>query len=267
MNIVNVVLFLGIPFFHYPWTRIAFEIRKQGLLAMWKKLKHKILLPWQKISYGEWIASNNNLTLHYKDSTTTYQLHPADVNKSLEILGRFIEIRNEQGEVIFAGKPEPMSNEETAALEKYQNRNPYQFSIRSMLLLMVVVAWGAGWFAVAQEYNRLQLNALNALTRFSPNHYNGPGRSVTYMDFSQKILLAAPASPTPPKITDAEISLIKPFHRLKTLRLSQSDITDAAIPDLIALKSLTHLAIYKTKITPEGAKRLRKEMPQTTIDY
>jgi hypothetical protein len=267
MNMVNLVLGFGFPFAHYPWTRIDFEIRKQGILTMRKKLKHKILIPWQKINFGEWVPSRRVLTLHYDDSTVAYPLHAADAKKSLEILGRFIEIRNEQGEVIFAGKPEPMSNEEAAALEKYQNRNPYQFSILSMLLLMVVVASGAGWYAVAQEYNRLQQNALNALNRFSPNRYNGPCSAVSFLDFSAKYLPATPTTPLPPKITDADIALIKPFHLLKTLNLSESDITDAAIPDLITLQSLEYLSIGKTKITPEGAERLRNEMPNTVIAH
>jgi hypothetical protein len=160
-----------------------------------------------------------------------------------------------------------MSEEEATALKKYQDRNPYQFSILSMLLLMVVVASGAGWYAVAQEYNRLQPIILNSLSHFSPSYHIDACNSVYFLDFSTNFLLATPSTPLPPKITDADIALIKPFHRLKNLNLSLADITDASIPDLLTLRSLKYLAIVKTKITPEGAERLRKEMPNTEIAY
>jgi hypothetical protein len=264
----KITILFGIFILLFFWAITAFEIRQRGLVSLKRnKPSDIIFIPWHSITCGIWNESENVFALHSSNSRQTFPLRRNNIQPTLTTLGRFIEIRNEQGQIIHAGKPEPLSDEEAAALKKYQDRNPYQFSILSMLLLMIVVASASVWYSVAQQYNRLQQNALNSLSRFSPNYSDGPGGSVTSMDFSQKILLATPASPTPPKITDDEIAIIKPFHRLKSLNLSLSDITDAAIPDLIMLQSLKYLSIYKTKITPEGVERLRKEMPNTEIAY
>jgi hypothetical protein len=268
MSLMNIVIMFSIPFYHYPWTRIAFEIREGGLLALRKSLRRKILISWREIAYGKWIEAEGVLSLHLHQSTETYPLLAADARKALDILGRFIEIRNEREEVIYAGKPEPMDEAEAAALKQYQDRRPLQFSILSMLLLTVVVAAGAGWYAIALEYIRLQQNALNALSGFSPRHYNDICGSVRNLDFAAKLALSpssAPPANTTPNITDADIALIKPFHRLGSLSLIGCDITDAAIPDLVALRSLHDLWISGTKVTPEGLERLKKEMPHTAI--
>ena len=60
-------------------------------------------------------------------------------------------------------------------------------------------------------------------------------------------------------IADDDLIRLKQLSRLKTLRLSNTDITDNAIPTILSIKSLHYLTIKDTKITREGVKRMYKE--------
>ena len=56
------------------------------------------------------------------------------------------------------------------------------------------------------------------------------------------------------------------FGKLEKLSLSDSSrIDDAAIPTLAAIKSLKWLDITDTKITPEGAEKLRAGNPALVV--
>jgi hypothetical protein len=61
------------------------------------------------------------------------------------------------------------------------------------------------------------------------------------------------------------MSLLKPFHDLRTLGFFDCPLTDAAIPELVSLHSLKLLILRNSLITPAGFQRLKKEMPHTKI--
>ena len=60
-------------------------------------------------------------------------------------------------------------------------------------------------------------------------------------------------------ITNDDLIRLAPLSRMKELDLSNTDITDEAIPTILSIKSLYYLTIKDTKITREGVKRMYKE--------
>jgi len=49
--------------------------------------------------------------------------------------------------------------------------------------------------------------------------------------------------------------------------LSETELTDAAVPHLAELKDIRHIDIENTNITPAGAKKLENALPYAQIDH
>ena len=68
------------------------------------------------------------------------------------------------------------------------------------------------------------------------------------------------------KMTDAGLVHLKDVPELTFLGISDTGISDAAIPQLSRMKKLTGLGLFRTKITPDGVKKLAAAMPQCRIE-
>ena len=71
-------------------------------------------------------------------------------------------------------------------------------------------------------------------------------------------------------IGDAELFRVmvhlKRFPRLHSLYLDHTQITDAILPQLAELK-LSRLDIRKTKVTAQGVKQFRRQVPKCEVDW
>jgi len=260
MGLSTIVLLSIGSYSQWRWARVALEIYGRGLISI-RKLRRPYV-PWEAIDHCKWSISKNCLEIFADPLPIAIPIRNIDAERALATIGRFVEVRGERGETIHAGLPKPSPEEVERIKRKVkEDCNPFQFSILSLLMLTVVVAAASGWYAVAHEYNRLQQKSLDALNDWAPYSNRNASGAV------QTLWFTPPLSTCPRKMTDKDVKLLKPFHRLKSLDLSHSDITDAAIPDLESLPSLTFLMIYGTKITPEGFERLKREMPNTEINH
>jgi len=68
-------------------------------------------------------------------------------------------------------------------------------------------------------------------------------------------------------IDDSEVGEIRRLKKLLHLDLSQTQVSDECIPDLLELESLRTLLIIDTDISEKGARRLRGELPNCTVQY
>jgi Leucine-rich repeat (LRR) protein len=67
------------------------------------------------------------------------------------------------------------------------------------------------------------------------------------------------------KIDDKGIVNIAKLPKLEVLSLNGDNITDASVPVLTKLKSLTGLGLRDTKVTADGAARIRKALPKCHV--
>jgi uncharacterized protein (TIGR03067 family) len=67
-------------------------------------------------------------------------------------------------------------------------------------------------------------------------------------------------------LQDDDLALLADFPRLESLDLNQTRLTDAAVEHLVLLDGLKRLQIRQTGITTAGLTRLRKALPNCTID-
>lgn len=70
---------------------------------------------------------------------------------------------------------------------------------------------------------------------------------------------------TETRLTDADVELFKQFPALVHLKLDKIPITDASIPALLKLEALKELSIKGTKITADGARKLRAKAGLTLV--
>ena len=167
----------------------------------------------------------------------------------------------------------------------------FQFSIRSLLVLTVVVALPFSWLAAKMQEARATLAAIEAINEVggfvSYGDFGGPldtiyfppdsgwlavllgdeYESVTFYnntavtdaaleDFAglkhvQKLNL------TGTKVTDVGLERLKKMEQLETLELNGTEVTDAGLENLKGLDHLLTLGLFATKITDAGLEHLK----------
>ena len=179
-------------------------------------------------------------------------------------------------------------------------RLQFQFTIRSLLGLTVVVALPCSWLAIERERARKQKVAVDTVyschgsvdwdpqpvswgpspsepawlrillgdeffrfescVRFNYNSDTDAGL-VSLRDLSQLQELCL----TETKITDAGMEHLKELTQLQTLYLEETQITDAGLANLKGLTNLRTLALGGTRVTAEGVRKLQQALPTCKI--
>jgi len=68
------------------------------------------------------------------------------------------------------------------------------------------------------------------------------------------------------EVTDAGLKHLVPLRRLAWLLLENDEITDAGLKHIESIKSLKRVTLIGTKVSPEGADRLKRAIPGVTVD-
>ena len=144
-------------------------------------------------------------------------------------------------------------------------RRRFQFGIRSLLLLAIIVALQSGWMRVNVRAAKEQHDTVEAITKT-----NGSNRASLYYDYSE--------SPSPSGITpreprwlrdllgddffhdvvrarldsDAQMQYLQGVSQLRWLELGGKDVTDAGMENVKGLMQLQRLNIFCTAITDRG---------------
>jgi hypothetical protein len=168
-------------------------------------------------------------------------------------------------------------------------RRWFQYSLRTLLLLMLMFGTGLGWFAhevrqtrahreaveladharMAAEHARMEaeresavaeraadaamMAAQKAAAEMAESKIQTLGGRVTGLDLSST------------KVTDAELEHLKGLTHLRTLNLGSTSITDAGLAHLKSLTKLTELDLSSTKVTDVGVAELKKALPKVAI--
>jgi hypothetical protein len=167
-----------------------------------------------------------------------------------------------------------------------------QFSLRSLLLLVVAVALPLGWLAAELRLARRQAAAVAAI-------YEIDGGSVCH-EF--EVLYLPPGDPRinvtgvipcdrpapellcnllgydffsnvedvkirVQSVTDSCLERLTALPRLKTLTIEGGEVTDAGLSHFEELTSLQELWLDNTEVTVEGLKILRRGLPNCKIHF
>jgi hypothetical protein len=174
-------------------------------------------------------------------------------------------------------------------------RRWYQYSLRTLMILVTLFAVACSWFAVKLGQAKRQREAVEALIKLGAfvgydSELNSDGfmlirgvktpgpewlrkvlgddffKTVTYVNLTgsdvttdMRGILVAHGSISHPslEVTKAGLEQLEVLKQLRTLRLSKTQITDAELEHLIELKQLRVLFLDETNITDTGLKILK----------
>jgi hypothetical protein len=157
-------------------------------------------------------------------------------------------------------------------------RGHYQFSIRSLLLLVIVIAIPCSWLAVKIQQLRPQreiqevLTAtwrLGGLVAFESNQPPGPvwmrrlvgdvGPTLRSLLFDECAVVYVELCGT--AVTDADLERLEGLPHLqghlRGLNLDGTEVTDAGLEHLKSLTELNHLNLSNTRVTDAGLEHLK----------
>lgn len=175
-------------------------------------------------------------------------------------------------------------------------RRWYQFSLKTLLLVMILLCLGPGGF-VAYEQNKVrrQKEAVEAIEKLGGVvEY---GRNVSTRSAMLRQILGDDTFGevesvdfwNPSQVTDADLVHLARLPRLRSLHLADSrvtdaglkhltslenlsgltldntQVTDAGLVHLVGLKGLRHLSVYRTQVTAVGVAELQKSLPNCRI--
>ena len=143
-------------------------------------------------------------------------------------------------------------------------RRRFQFSIRSLLIMVLVIAIPSSWMTVEMKKAREQQSARTAFRRF-------PGGTMyDYESSGLKIKSPAPnwlcrslgddffahvegvCLGCNKRFTDADMAYLESLPRLKRLTLGNANITDIGLPHLAGLTELEHLTLASSQVDDDG---------------
>ena len=184
------------------------------------------------------------------------------------------------------------------------NRKPrrrrFQYSLRTLLIVMLLVGGGLGWFSHKLQQTRRQRVAVTSITNLSglvgfddeaADFAAGPpishvprwlrnllgddffrtavslvafndGSMESAKDLTELRRLDFVGGPA----TDAGLAHVRSLSRLQRLNLSDTQITDAGLEHLQGLTQLRELVLRGTRVTDEGVQQLQSALPNCKIE-
>ncbi len=148
-------------------------------------------------------------------------------------------------------------------------RRRFQFSIRSLLVLVVVVAVPCSWMTVEMKKAERQQVAKTAFQRF-PGYvmygYERSGQQSASLapswlcrslgcDFFASIEFVCLACDK--RFTDADMEHVESLPRLKMLRLGGANITNDGLQHLAVLTDLEELSLHRTQVGDAGLEHVQ----------
>lgn len=175
-----------------------------------------------------------------------------------------------------------MTTDETTTATPKPRRRWRQFSLRTLMALVVVVSVGMSWFAVKMREARRQREAVEAIRKlggeveydfqvtedgtipisYAQSPYPDWLRDLLGDDFFSDVRSVSIVGPTKGLTNDSDAAIdamthVKVLTRLRALTLCKLQITDADLTHLRGLTQLNYLCLLGTRITDNGLAELR----------
>ena len=152
-------------------------------------------------------------------------------------------------------------------------RRRFQFTIRSLLLLTLIVSTWGSWFGVEMRAAKRQNEAVGVIEKLGGGvHYDWSGnpnpqppgpawlRRVLGEDFFATVDGAFLEGS---QGTDGDMENLKGLTQLRYLVLSDTQVTDAGLEHLKRLPQLYILSLDSTQVTDAGLENLKGSLPLT----
>ena len=146
-------------------------------------------------------------------------------------------------------------------------RRRFQFSLRSLLILVTLVAGLlVAWRVYVEPYRR-QREAMKLIEELG-GQYKTEARSPAWMrrwveagNFQDVTAVSLGG----PKVSDADLAHLTELTSLQTLYLYKTEVSDAGLAHLKSLTKLKYLNLAHTRVTDAGVEALQRALPNCAI--
>ena len=254
-GIVCILLELAFPGFR---KNAPLELRERGVIRRKQSDEDRpgclAFTPWEEIAGCKWCVK---LPDRYVDGRflllERYSFSTEEVEGITAAVGRFVPVFNVYGKRLV--KPEAAVRAKETVLPRQGGGDlRFQFTLQSLMLLMVVVSCAASCYGIHYRRLRPQREAVAQLQAFKPN-VTYVGDSVSGLDF-----MGCKAKPG-----DEDLICLKRLQDIGSLHLDGSPISDAGLKHLYPLKSLKTVSLSSTKVTQKGVDDLKRALPNVKI--
>ncbi len=257
------------PALVFPWamTVLVMCLLSQSLLVRWELRERGIvtlsgaramLVPWARIKYCKWTRATANLFVQCRWSVYSYKVQPDQMESATAVLIRRVRLRDSTGKVLnpeFEPPRDPDdSGEPTGSYAGEAEPFQFQFTLRTLLLLMLLASSAFSWLGIRYQRSTRQTEVLAELQEYRPNVLYRGGY-VTDLSF-----LWSPSRPR-----DEDLVHLNRLTKLEELDLRHAPVTDAGLVHLQNLTKLERLDLRGTQVTEEGVRRLQQALPDTKI--
>jgi len=161
-------------------------------------------------------------------------------------------------------------------------RRFFRFSLRTLLVVVVLLSVGMGWFAFKMRQAERQRKAVEALKEVSGmigyDYQTSEGRYVYSraeppapawltrllgVDFLSDVVVVTFLL----DVEDEALEHVDVLTNLIGLNLSDTQVTDAGLKHLKGLANLEYLDLNGTHVTEEGIRELQEALPNCQIDH
>ncbi len=154
------------------------------------------------------------------------------------------------------------------------NRRWLQFSLRTFLIVLTLLAMGLGYVSFRAREQREAVARINELgghiqydyQRGSNPKPSPPGwpwlRRLVGDEYFQDVAFVNLGNT---KVSDADLRLISKLRRTKILTLDGTNISDEGLASIRGMSELQSLGLMKTKVTTEGIRRMRPPRTGSTV--
>lgn len=147
-------------------------------------------------------------------------------------------------------------------------RTRFQFSLRTLLLVVTLSAVLCSWLGVKLRQSRTEHEAAAAIEKLGGHVGWLPQSGLA----SLPSLLGIHAFATVTLVNlsntqdaDAALQHLKGLSQLQTLYLEDTNVTDHGLETLEALRELKDVYLFSTKVTPNGVKKFQQALPNCVI--
>lgn len=144
------------------------------------------------------------------------------------------------------------------AVQKPQRLRWFQWRLRSLFVLTLLVAIGMSYVAVEMQHQRKQKAAADAIVK-AGGRVDAESTWLGRLLRDDSLVSVTDAGFVYPlnNVTDTELAPIQDLHELYSLDIIDTQVTDAGLAYLQGLTQLESLDLTKTKITNDGLKKLQ----------
>jgi hypothetical protein len=154
-------------------------------------------------------------------------------------------------------------------------RKRVRFSIRALLVVVLVIAAGLGWLVRGARIQREAVAAINRArgsVKYDWEQHAGPGKprapkwledllGVDYFEHVTEVELS-PSS----KSTHDVLLQVENLHQLDRLNLDGTSVSDSDLAILKRLGNLSYLSLYLTKVSDAGLAQLKGLTALASLD-